>query len=96
MFLAPTIEKPKENQGFWPLGPHGRPRGPMGPNVSPWGPQGDPMGSHGPPNGPPSGPMGPGPIGPQGLYRQTPDKPPSGCVYVIGVLFWRSICPQGL
>ena len=34
MFLAPTLEKPKENQGF---GPCGAPWGPLGPLGAPMG-----------------------------------------------------------
>ena len=93
MFLAPTLEKPKENQGF---GLHGL----LGSSGVPWGPHGipsgspkGPMGPSWPPMGTPWGPMGPGPRGPgrahgpQGLYRQTPDQPPYGGRYVLSEIF---------
>ena len=49
MFLAPTIEQPKENQCFSSWRPLGSPWGPMG---APWAP----MGAHGRPIGRPWAP----------------------------------------
>ena len=91
--LRKTIEKPKENQGFWlqplknlrkinvfgPWGPMGPPGAPWGHNVAPWGLPGLPDGPHGA-----QWALAPwGPRAPRGYIDKLPINRPNGGVLVI-------------